>query len=222
MKPKRLVLIFAPFACILFYALLVRITTQEIPRATTEGAQLKIASLSGGEEVVVQRLFAHRNVVAREYRIIASGATKQVSVFSLSDAWEDGRLKLTLDQVLAVRDLTVSEAEGLDQTVAFFRDRREEYSSAERHYRLSYFRFGKKIGEEFFIGFSLPSDLAYLRREGSASAQSYTELAERHDVTRDLIEKMVPFEELEPQTPNKAPEPTPVVVTPRAIERDSK
>jgi hypothetical protein len=226
MNPKRLVLVFVPFACVLFYALFAARMHRGIPHATTEGGQLSIATLVPEEEIVVQRLFSHRNTVAREYRIATSGTDKQVTVFSLSATHDGDRWQLQPEKLLAIHRLTNAEAEGLDETIAYFRKHREEDSSAERHYRLSYFRSGRKIGEEFFIGFSLPSELTYLWQQGykndPAYKHDYLKLADQYGVTREQIDKMVAFEMLEGERPNKAPEPTPTAVTPRAIKRNTK
>jgi hypothetical protein len=225
-NPKRLVLVLAPFACVLFYVLFAKMMHRDIPHATTEGVQLSIATLVPEEEVVVQRLFSHRKTVAREYRIATSGTVKQATVFSLSATHDGDRWELQPEKVMAIHRLTSAEAEGLDETMAYFRKHREEDSSAERHYRLSYFRSGRKIGEEFFIGFSLPSDLTYLWQQGSrndpAYRHDYLKLADQYGVTHEQIDKMVAFEMLEGERPNKAPEPTPGSVTPRATERVSK
>ena len=221
MRPKRLILLFDPFACILLYALFVRTIDPQLPRATAEGAHLKIAALADGEEVIAQKVFSHRDVVAREYRIVGGGDSKEVTVFSLSATWQDGRLSLRPEKVLAMRPLSRTEAEGLDALVAVFRSSREEYGSGELTYRLSYFREGRKIGEEFFVGYFLSSRLTYFSQAGykgdSMYDADYTKLAEQYGLTLEQVQRMVTFEMLEAE-PNKAPEPTSGSVTPRAIE----
>ena len=201
MKFRRLIFIFAPFVCLGFCFLFVSVFTKDIPRAHAQGERLKISTLAPNEEIVVSKFFGHRTVTEREYRIGKDGDPRRVTVFDLSPAPGTESQTSRKLQALAVRSLTQAEAEGLDETVAYFRRRGEEHSSATRQYRLLYFRDGKKIGEEFFVGFSLPDALI---NGGWTSHASDTEFQMEYGASRTEVGRMIMFETLEKEPPDKS------------------
>lgn len=196
-----MVLIVAPFTCVLFVIFFLGAIYQDVPRPFSKGESIAIASLAPNEEIVVSKLFSDRNTKARDYHLRRRGAETEISIFEDSVAWPYANPELTPAKLLTERVLTLAEAKGLDATVAFFREVREEESSARRHYRLTYFRDGKKIGEEFYIGFSLSDRLAYDQREGTRGSADYDldlqRLAEDYRFPVNRIRQMVAFEMLE-------------------------
>jgi len=222
MKAKRLVLIAAAFTCILFVLAYQFIFTADLEHARERGERLSIATLLANEEIVVSTLFAHRSARGREYRIQRKDGKLTVAIFDTTPAWarDDGQEGPTL---LFVRSLSEAEVDGLGETIAYCREVREEFSSATKHMHLQYFRAGKEIGEEFYIGFTLPLQLAYFAREGMRGnpdfARDYDHLAFQVGVSRQRLDRMISFEMLETEEPNQALQPTPMLVTPRADAR---
>lgn len=201
MKPSRLLLILGPFLCVLLCSLYIASLRVDIPHAWTSGDRLMFAQLAPNETVVVSKFFSHGETFGREYRFRRIGQRTEVTAFDADITWEGSEAKLAPARVLATHDLTKQEAKGLDETVAYFREVREEHSSAQKHFRLAYFRDGTKIGEEFYVGFSLPGDLAFLAQEAAAGrtdlALDSARLAREYGVTEERMSRMLPFEMLE-------------------------
>jgi hypothetical protein len=211
MKLKRVLPIVAAFACVLLVLALRFVFTDEMERASAKGEILSIRELRSNEELIVSTLFSHRTARGREYRIQSEGERRSVTIFDTTPEWsrEDGSAS---GAVLVMRDLSRAEIEGLEEIFAYFREVREEPSSAISHVRLRHLRDGRQVGQEFYIGFSLTSRLSYYDQEGMRGnpdyAHDYARLAREHHITPARLLRMVPLEALE-RRPNKAPEPTP-------------
>jgi hypothetical protein len=219
---KRLTPIAAGFTCVLLVLAFVFILAGDVEHARSEGERLSIRDLRPNEEVVFSILVAHRTAHAREYRIRSEGGRRTVTIFDTTPEWAR-EVHGAGEPVLFMRELSTAEIEGLEETIAYCREIREEESSATRQMRLRYLRDGKQIGEEFYIGFSLPSQLAYYDRQGmrgdSDYIYDYARLAKQYGISLQRIHRMISFEMLEKNEPNQAPEPTSTAVTPRADAR---
>lgn len=205
MKLRHVISISAGFAVIPLFFLITRFLDDGRPEPRAEGEFLKIAELQSNEEVVTSITFSHLGAWGREYRIRIEKARPHVTIFDTTPNWArtDGR---TEPNVLFLRELSQLEVAGLDETIAYCREVREELSSGERRIHLQYFRDGQQIGEELYRGFSLTSDLAYFAREGRRGgpehADDYAELARIYGLVRERVERMISFEMLEREEPN--------------------
>ncbi len=205
MKARRLIPIAAAFTCALFILAFQFLFTADVEHARAEGDRLSVFGLRSNEEIVVATLFAHRRAQGREYRIRREGDQLTTVIFDTTPSWSrgDGKGGATL---LLMRGLSNAEAEGLDETIAFCREVREEISSATQHIQLRYFRDGKQIGEEFYLGFSLLSQLAWYDHQGMRGdpdyADDYNRLSTQHGMSLERLLRMVPFETLEKEGPN--------------------
>jgi hypothetical protein len=194
MKAKRLIPIIAAFTCVLFVLAFQFVFTADAEHAHSSGERLSISGLRQNEEVVVSLLFDSRRTVA---------------IFDTTPSWpgEDEKENGT---ALFLCDLSKAEIEGLDETIAYCRDVREEYSSATSRMGLRYFRDGKLIGEEFYMGFSLPSQLAWYDQRGMRGnpdyVHDYEQLAVQYGVTMERLYRMIPFEMLEKEESNHPPQ----------------
>ena len=222
MKTRSTLIYYGPILCVLFAFTAIYILIRDVPRATSSGEHLRLSRLAPSEQVVIEKYFSHgRDLRLRVYLLGIDGEPNRFDAFDASGEWKGGLLYATPQKLLASRKLSERELMGLETMLAYFRAVREEDSSATRGTRISYLRAGSKIGEEFFVGFSLPDQLAYYDRQGyrgdPAYDSDYTRLAEGHGISRAGLDSMVTPEMLE-KAPNKAPEPTPGAVTPRATE----
>jgi hypothetical protein len=165
MKAKRLIPITATFTCVLFILAFQFIFTADVEHAQERGERLSITNLRADEKIIVSTLFEHRMARGREYLIRRVDEKLTIAIFDTTPAWsrDDGKEGPIL---LLVRDLSNAEVEGLGETIAYCRETREEISSATKHMRIRSIRSGKEIGEEFYIGFTLPSQLAWFDRQG--------------------------------------------------------
>ena len=209
MKARHLIAPFAALTCILFVLVFSFVVTADVDHARSSGDRLSISELRQNEEVVVSLLFAHRTARGREYRIRSEDSRKTVAIFDTTPTWSRDGGK-NGGAVLIVRDLSKTEIEGLDETLSYCREVREEQSSATRHMNVRYFREGKPIGDEFLIGFSLPSQLAWYDRQGMRGdpdySHDYEQLAVQFGVSLERIHRMIPFEMLEKEEPNQPPQ----------------
>jgi len=209
------------FAFIAIYLLI-----RDVPRATSSGEHLRLSRLAPSELVVIEKYFSHgQDSRVRMYVLGAEREPSRFDAFEASGEWKGGLLYATPQKLIASRKLSVRELSGLEATLAFYRTVREEDSSATVRIRFSYLRDGRRVGEEFFVGFWLTDQLSYLNRQENRSDPVYdaefVRRAEGYGVTRAELDRMVTLEMLEKE-PNKAPEPTPGAVTPRATEGVSK
>lgn len=177
----------------------------------TKGFRLSITALQPNEEIVVSTLFSHRSSTGREYRIRNVDGRRTIDIFYTTPSWS--RAEGTPDIALVSRrNLSDVEIAGLEETMAYYREAREEMSSATKHVRLKYFRNGKLIGDEFFIGFSLTSDLASYDRAGMRGdpdyAYDYAKLAVTAGISEQRVHRMIPFETLEFENSTLSPEPS--------------
>lgn len=212
MPSKRLTPILAGFTGVLLAAAIAFILTDGVDRARAEGERLSIRRLRLNEEIIVSTLFSHRATRGREYRLRAQNGKVVVRIFDTTPEWSrddpGGH-----GAVLFARELSNAEIDGLEEMVAYFRQTREQSSSATQHVRLQHFRDGRRIGEEFYIGFSLSSQLSHYDREGLRGdpryAHDYDRLAREHGITPARLARMISFEMLEKETPNPALAPIP-------------
>lgn len=196
MKAKRLLLILGPFVCVVLVLVAFHALTGDLPRARTSGEKLNVATLAADEEITVNIIFSHRTTKAHEYQLRRTNGDLVVAVFYLDVTWRDGAMVKRPDQSLGTHTLSPKEARGLDAMIAYFRARREEHSSAFRETAILHRRGGKVIGEESYVGFSLPGDLDYLDHETAKTTHDYDRLADRHGLTRAELDRLVPFERL--------------------------
>lgn len=206
MKAKRIVPLAAAFTCVLFVLAFVFIITSDVRHPWSEGQRLSIQELGPDEEIIVSTLFAHHSAQGREYSIRSVGTRRTVAIFDTRPELS-GQDEKKGGVLLFSRDLSDAEIRGLDEVIAYCREVREEMSSAEQHIHLRYFRDRKAIGEEFYIGLSLPSRLSYLvqgKMTGEpASASDYEILADQFGVSVQRLHRMIPFEMLEKEEPNR-------------------
>jgi hypothetical protein len=99
-------------------------------------------------------------------------------------------------------EFTAKEAAGIDAIVAWFRTRREEQAIGASRYEIEYFRRNQPIGNEVFIGYWMPQELTYLRRDSGIAAEElrahFDRLALQSSLTGAELDRMFPFEQLEP------------------------
>lgn len=197
-------------AAILCSVLLIHLLASDGERARSSGESLSIAALDTKEEIVVETLFSHRGATGRKYQIRRVGDTLTVAISDTTPKWarED---EMEGPIMLLTRPLSPAEAEGLDETIGYCRRVREELSSATKSMHLRYFRNGKQIGEELYIGFSLPSLLAYYESKGMRTdpgyEYDYQKLSAEYGVSLERIYRMVPFETLERKKTAESSEP---------------
>ncbi|MDP3069106.1 MAG: hypothetical protein Q8N18_02405 [Opitutaceae bacterium] len=199
MKAKRLIPIFASFACLILVAVYYQHLVDDIPRAHTSGTHLKVSTLANDEELTASYVFDHRTRFARQYEIRRRNGALSLAIFSASVEWQGTKAVTKADQLLGTHILTPAEQQGLDALIAYFRTRREEHSSAFTQTALIHRRAGKVIGEEIYVGFGLPGSLDYLDQEaknGAATTHDYDKLAADYGLTRAELDRIVPFERL--------------------------
>jgi hypothetical protein len=200
MNAKRLTLILAPMLCIVLAPIILWRLGGGIPQSRTSGTLLSISTLADDEEVAVSYVFSHRNDFARQYYVRRSSGLLTLAIFSGAITWRDEGASIKPDQLLATVDLSPTEAQGLDALLAYFRREREEHSSAYKRYHIVHLRSGKTIGEEHFVGFSLPGKIDYLESNHSRTDPAYSSdldrLAADHGLTRADLDRIVPFERL--------------------------
>jgi hypothetical protein len=227
-KAKRLVSIFSAFACVLFCWAAIKWLTPERALYRSEGEHLELAKLQRGEEVtVVKYRHRHRQLPeARLFQFALKSNSRTVDVFEASASFSNETLYATPEKLLLSRILTDQQSEGLD--ILFSASRKsQDYDVGHEtlRYRVTYFREERKIGEEYFVAPGLPGQLEHLdsqaRRDDPDYDLDYARLAAAYGLDRSSLIRVVTLEMLESE-PNKAPEPTPGAVMPRAIEGDSR
>ncbi|MEZ5415018.1 MAG: hypothetical protein R3F03_12000 [Opitutaceae bacterium] len=208
MKAKHSIPILASATCILIF-IAVRFTFTNdinIEHAHEQGTRLSVTHLLPDEEIVVSTLFEHRSAHGREYRIRRIDHQLIVTIFDTTPAWsrddKEGNTKL-----LFIRPLSKPEIDGLSETIAYYREIREETSSARRHTKIRYFKAGKEIGYEFYLGFSLPEQLTWYDSKGMRNnpnfSNDYYRLATEYGVPPERVLKMISFGMLEKEYPNQ-------------------
>lgn len=219
MRAKRLIVLLGPLACMFFVFLFMRISYPDREQPYRTGEFFRFGALRPNQEIVVTRLYSHGKSVAREYRFRGD----QLMIFDTEVAWRDGRAVIHLKEVLVARTLSADESDGLNAAVEYFRERKREPSSSTREIRITYLRDGQEVGSEFYIGFSLTTRLADYAAQGFKGhpgySPDYDELAKEHGISRARLDRIVPFEELEWDPPNKTPELTEGAAMPRADAR---
>jgi len=192
---RHLTAILAAGTCIVFCLLFLGLMYWDVPHASAWGENLNLAALAANEQVVVRHVTGGRGEsLVFEFRIGGKGDPRGIVVARQLEPWADESVL----EVLAMAELTDRQATGLESMVEYFRARREERTLHLDLYRLEYFRDGIKIGEEHFVGFSLASDLTYLRRFGPRgdwdSEYELGRLARQYHVPREELDRMVTFD----------------------------
>jgi hypothetical protein len=167
------------------------------PHAHASGVRIEFATLRPNEQIIVKSLHGDRGLRVREYRFYWAAGERYADVLGNHDPMGD----LKLLPLVRSRVLRESEAAGLDNMVRYFRRRAEEPASGMAQYELTYFRDHEQIGQELFIGYYLPNQLAYFAqrrmRNDPPDQTEYQQLAAESRTTWQELMEMFPFEYLE-------------------------
>lgn len=182
--------------CVAAFAWLGREMLGTDAHAHHSGERLRFATLRPNEFIHVKGAHGDRGVRIREYRFYCAAGARHVDIRGNTDSIDN-----TMTALVRGRELLPAEAGGIDALVDWFRKRGEEPAIGAWHYEIAYFRNNQPIGDEFFIGYRMPQELAYFRKvAGTQDAQpdtAYDEIARDACVTGRELDRLFPFEQLE-------------------------
>jgi len=197
MRYKRFIpLLFATFVCLFVSLYILQRLGEGRPQPSAWGERLNFSELRPNEEIAVEcQLIGCRSEWSVRKYYVTGDAPGRFQALPSSGS------RVTPDEQESVtRLLTLTEAEGLDATLRFFRSQKAEVSSGTKLNTFSYFRSGQKIGEEVFVGHWGLEKLNYLyahrRDKDPDREEAYWEISRNYGLTRADLSKLLTLEML--------------------------